>query len=105
MVTTNQLVIDIARQTDTVTHDRGVRPETLQVGAAVLAAIWQIAADRIREHRPGLLQPVHNIGMGGAITMLGMAVEEDQYLPPEVWRLTDRHGTLLYDCRQGKVVP
>jgi hypothetical protein len=42
---------------------------------------------------PGMFDPRH-----GA---LGMALEIDQYLPVDVWRLCDADQTLLYDCREG----
>lgn len=35
----------------------------------------------------------------------GLRLDIDHNLPQGVWRLTDEHGTLLYDCRQGQVVP
>lgn len=33
---------------------------------------------------------------------LGLAVVVDEWLPENVWRLTDGDDTLLYDCREGR---
>jgi len=37
---------------------------------------------------------------GREVTVVGLAVVLDEWLPETVWRLTDGADTLLYDCRE-----
>ncbi len=88
----------IARQASVVMAERGVRAGMLWVGAKVGVQIYRMAMDP-----RGMTWAPLNAPMGG--DLFGMRLHTDTWLPPDVWRLADEHGTLLYDCRQGKVVP
>jgi hypothetical protein len=86
----------IVRQSQQIMHDRGIRAGILWVGAAAGMEVYQLAATaRYDSWSTFTAEPA----------LFGMNLDTDQWLPPDVWRLADEHGTLLYDCRQGKPVP
>ncbi len=94
----NPLESDIARQASTVMAERGVQAGMLWVGAEVGVQLYRMAMDL-----HGMTWAPVGAPMGD--DLFGMRLHTDSWLPPDVWRLADEHGTLLYDCRQGKVVP
>lgn len=84
--------------------------------AAVLAAVRTAQRDRrkVERFRCGgdayravliMEPPWVTFGFSAAerrVTVVGLAVVMDEWLPENVWRLTDRDDTLLYDCREGQ---
>ncbi len=91
---------EIARQASAVMARRGIRPGMLWVGVAVGVEVYRLVAD------PALIHGYRAVQMGiDEPEVFGMRLNTDEWLPPDVWRLADEHGTLLYDCREGKVVP
>lgn len=87
---------EIAMQRRNVAYENREYPGMLWVGQGADMEIRALAATtRFDNWTTFTADPV----------LFGMHVQPDSYLPPDVWRLADEHGTLLYDCRQGKVVP
>ena len=89
---------EIALQVRAIEHERGRLPYRVWLAPDASHRLMGLMWTR-DNHPPVTLLGVETQGP------LGMRLEIDHHLPPGVWRLTDEHGTLLYDCRQGQVVP
>lgn len=80
-------VIDTAQD---ITHRRGYPPDAIRCHPAVTLELTRFA-----------LQQHYGAALTGGVTLLGMRIDTDEYLPEHVWRLCDADDTLLYDCREG----
>jgi hypothetical protein len=87
-----------------IAHRTAVPPKQLRAHPAV-AFEWQRAA--MEEFGSA---DMGHFGPRGAMIpdyfdtrphVLGMSVETDPWLPPDMFRLCDEDGTLLYDSREG----
>lgn len=85
----------IAHQCSAVMAERGIGAGMLWVGRQAGMDIYKISMTNGPYLPPYGLEPT-------ALPVLGMQLNIDDYLPPDVWRLADEHGTLLYDCREGR---
>ena len=89
------MLAEVIRQAEAITYERGFRPEMLWLGRQAEMEVYRLSAtDRMDSWVSFTAEPV----------LFGMQLNGDNYLPPDVWRLADRYGTLLYDCREGKFV-
>jgi hypothetical protein len=91
MVTLDQ----IARQAAVIVAERAVPAGMLWIGRRAGMEIYRISMTSGLYAPPYGLEPL-------SLPVFGMRLNIDDYLPPDVWRLADEYGTLLYDCRQGQ---
>jgi hypothetical protein len=74
---------------------------------------YQLLQESIELERsaPGLSMSLGRFGPPGANIpdwydprpgIIGLTIEDDGWLPPDVWRLCADDQTLLYDCREGR---
>lgn len=87
----------IARQSSAVMGERQVKVGMLWIGRAAGMEIYRISWESDAYARPFTDDPF-------VAPVLGMRFNIDDWLPPDVWRLADEHGTLLYDCREGRTL-
>lgn len=80
-------------------RDRGIRAEMLWVSPPVGHEMYRMALDD--PHAGPRMMSVDS----WTREMVGLTLNIDDCLAGDVWRLADEHGTLLYDCREGKPVP
>ncbi len=92
------MIEDITAAAHRVMVERDARVEMLRVGPQLAydleAEMWR------RTLEPHTFRPPTPYEPGP----LGLTVVVDRHLPPDVWRLCDADGTLLYDCREGKTL-
>jgi hypothetical protein len=93
MVTLDQ----IARQASAVMEERQVSAGMLWLGRHAGMEICRISMTS------DSYAPRYGLTLD-TTPVFGMRLNIDDYLPPDVWRLADDHGTLLYDCREGKTL-
>jgi hypothetical protein len=92
---------EVAAQAHRIMVERPVRVRALivspETGYELQQQMWLDITRPLSQpiRPPGLYEP-------GPI---GLDMVTDPHLSLGVWRLADEHGTLLYDSRQGKVVP
>lgn len=86
----------IARQAAVIVAERAIPAGMLWIGRRAGMEIYRISLESHYAVNPYSFEHVDTP------PVFGMRLNIDDYLPPDVWRLADEHGTLLYDCRQGR---
>jgi hypothetical protein len=98
-------VVEIAYAVDDVVRTRRARRSDLRMRVADDVNVAMLRAQHLydtsgpRNYREPLSFTVAP-GRGLEQAYLGMQLDVDPYLPRGVWRITDEHEALLFDCRE-----
>lgn len=95
---------EVARATFAIEARTGKRPAILRVGTRAYIDTQRLILDSPPSNMAALADEWSWItGQRWAWplepSLLGLELLCDEWLPPDVWRLTDADATLLYDCR------
>ena len=88
---------------DAIEYSTAVRPVVLRCGLRMYYAARSFIAETgpvlhmSRMDRDGWWDQ----GSPREPKLYGLELLSDPWLPPDVWRLTDEHDTLLHDCRMA----